>query len=108
MRASWLFTVAVVVSWVLLVPAVGRGQGAGESEASGSGARITFEAETYDFGEISPKTKSTGKFKFTNTGSALLKITKVQTTCGCTVAELSRKEYEPGEDGTLTVTYRAG
>jgi hypothetical protein len=37
----------------------------------------------------------------------LLKIGKVQTTCGCTVAKLKKKEYTPGESGELGVTYSA-
>ncbi|MHC4362288.1 MAG: DUF1573 domain-containing protein, partial [Planctomycetota bacterium] len=69
--------------------------------------RISFEKTTHDFGEVPPRSKNACEFKFTNTGDAMLKITRVQTTCGCTVAKLSKKTYAPGETGTLPVTYSA-
>jgi beta-lactamase regulating signal transducer with metallopeptidase domain len=71
------------------------------------GPRITFESETHDFGQVSPGSKSAGEFKFTNTGDAVLKVKKIKTSCGCTVARLTKKEYAPGESGTITVTYSA-
>jgi protocatechuate 3,4-dioxygenase beta subunit len=71
------------------------------------GPRITFESETHDFGQVSPGSKNTGEFKFTNTGDAVLKVKKIKTSCGCTVARLTKKEYAPGESGTITVTYSA-
>jgi len=37
----------------------------------------------------------------------LLKITKVTKTCGCTPFTLAKKEYAPGETGTLKVRYKA-
>jgi hypothetical protein len=69
--------------------------------------RITFENTVYDFGEVGPNRKNTGKIKFTNTGEALLKITKVAKCCGV-VTNLSKMEYEPGESGTLKVTWNSG
>ncbi|MDH5409722.1 MAG: DUF1573 domain-containing protein [Gammaproteobacteria bacterium] len=75
-------------------------------EAVKIGPKITFEKVVYDFGEIGPMTKNTGEFKFTNTGDDLLKITDVERCCGV-VAQLSKKEYQPGESGTLKVEYRS-
>ena len=69
---------------------------------------IMFEEVVHDFGEIGPGTKNVCEFKFTNTGDGVLKITKVSKTCGCTVPELSKKEYAPGESGTLKVKYHSG
>lgn len=69
--------------------------------------RITFENIVYDFGEVGPNRKNTGQFKFTNTGEALLKITKVEKCCGV-VTKLGKMEYEPGESGTLKVTWNSG
>jgi len=68
---------------------------------------ITFEKVVHDFGEVGPETKNVCEFKFTNTGDSLLKITKVSKTCGCTPYTLAKKEYAPGETGTLKVKYNA-
>jgi len=72
------------------------------------GPRITFERTSHNFGEIGPGTENKCEFKFKNVGDSLLKISKIQSTCGCTVGKLARKEYKPGESGTLEVTYHAG
>lgn len=68
---------------------------------------IKFESLVYDFGEVGPNTKQTGQFKFTNTGEALLKITKVSRCCGV-VTKLEKMEYEPGESGELKVEWNSG
>jgi limonene-1,2-epoxide hydrolase len=68
---------------------------------------ITFEKLVHDFGEIGPGTKNICEFKFTNTGSALLKITNVSKSCGCTPFTLTKKQYAPGESGAIKITYHA-
>jgi hypothetical protein len=69
--------------------------------------KITFDKTTYDFGEVSPSAKYTGQFKFTNTGSGVLKITEVKKCCGAVVT-LDKQELSPGESGTLKVEYSTG
>jgi len=84
------------------------------NEPSPSGGRgepapkIEFEKVIHDFGEISPVTGHYCEFKFTNTGDSILKIKRVQATCDCTVPNLRKKEYAPGESGTLKIRYRSG
>ncbi len=75
-------------------------------EAGKIGPKITLEKVVYDFGEVGPMTRNTGEFKFTNTGDDLLKITNVERCCGI-ITQLSKKEYQPGESGTLKVEYRS-
>ncbi len=72
------------------------------------GARIVFESQEHDFGEVGPKKRSVCEFNFTNVGDDVLKITKVSKTCGCTPFTLEKKEYVPGESGTLKVKYYSG
>ncbi len=67
--------------------------------------RITFEKVVHDFGMIGPKTSNLCEFRFTNTGDGVLKIGEVSKTCGCTPFSLTKKEYAPGESGTLKVNY---
>ena len=68
-----------------------------------AGPTVTFEEKSYDFGELGPATSHVYKFKFKNTGTDTLKIGKIHTTCGCTVAKLSKKNYQPGESGAIEV-----
>lgn len=79
-----------------------------EPEPPKNAPKITFEKVIHDFGQVGPGTRNVCEFKFTNAGNALLKIKKIQSTCGCTVASLSKKEYAPGESGTITATYSVG
>jgi hypothetical protein len=72
------------------------------------GPEITFESLVYDYGDIGAGTRNRCEFNFKNTGEALLKISKVNAPCGCTVPQLAKKEYTPGESGTLAVIYRSG
>jgi beta-lactamase regulating signal transducer with metallopeptidase domain len=81
-------------------------------EPNQTGPRIAFDSETHDFGQVPPRSKNTCQFKFKNVGNAVLKVGKIRTTCGCTVASLTRnspekKDYQPGETGTITITYKA-
>jgi len=77
-------------------------------EVNEPGPEITFESLIYDYGEIGAGTRNICKFNFKNTGGALLKISKVNAPCGCTVPQLAKKEYAPGESGILSVIYRPG
>lgn len=68
-------------------------------------AEFKFESESHDFGKI-PLTKPvTYEFKFVNTGDAPLILTKVETTCGCTVPTYTQTPVKKGEAGTIKVTY---
>jgi hypothetical protein len=67
--------------------------------------KIEFENVVHDFGNIGPDTSNICEFKFTNTGNSTLKIGEITKTCGCTPFELAKKEYAPGESGTLKVNY---
>ena len=46
-----------------------------------------------------------GKVQVTNTGSELLVINDVTTSCGCTEVEFSREPVRPGQSTELTVRY---
>ncbi len=69
--------------------------------------KIEFEKVIHDFGSIGPGTKQSCNFNFKNIGDGLLRIGKVKATCGCTVPKLKKKEYQPGESGTIKVRYSA-
>ena len=69
--------------------------------------KIMFETMVCDFGEVGPNKDNTNEVKFTNTGDALLKISKVDRCCGV-VTKLDKMEYAPGESGTLQVQWKSG
>ncbi len=48
------------------------------------------------------------KFRFTNVGTASVKITDMQPSCGCTTAFLEKKEYAPGESGEIEARFKPG
>ncbi len=70
-------------------------------------ARIKFDKLIHDFGNIDPGSSNVCEFPFKNVGDALLKILSVKTDCGCAVFTLEKKEYAPGESGTLKIKYHA-
>lgn len=69
--------------------------------------KITFEKTTYDFGEVAAGKKYTGQFRFTNTGSDVLKITDVKRCCGV-VFKLDKNVLALDESGTLKFDYNTG
>ena len=47
-------------------------------------------------------------FAFTNKGKSPVDITKVESSCGCTTAELTQRHYEPGQSGEIIAKYTIG
>jgi hypothetical protein len=73
-----------------------------------SGPRITFEKIVHNFAQVDPGGDYICEFVFANTGDSALKITNVRVSAPCCMRySLARKEYAPGEKGTLTVNYHA-
>ena len=67
---------------------------------------ISFQEESYNFGEITPEEIPTHIFKFKNTGDEALIIKGIKVTCESCVDALliSTKIIEPGETGEIKVT----
>jgi hypothetical protein len=79
-----------------------------ETAAEELPSKIVVENDVHDFGDINPNSEQKCQFHFSNQGQGALEITKVQSTCGCTVPQLKKKTYLPGENGTIDVTYHPG
>jgi len=62
---------------------------------------IKFKNTTVDFGEVSSGKIVDIAFEFENAGDDVLLIKNVVPSCGCTTADLAKKEYQPGEKGTI-------
>ncbi len=60
---------------------------------------------SFDFGNIKHGQKVEHEFKFKNTGKSTLKIYKSQTSCGCTIGEMKKREFEPEEASSVKVIF---
>lgn len=67
--------------------------------------RVEFTVLEHNFGVISDDTPMDAAFSFKNTGAGALEITNMQGSCGCTVGALDKRVYQPGESGTIKVTF---
>lgn len=68
-------------------------------------AKIEFKDTTIDYGTVEKGADGVRVFEFTNTGDAPLIISKVKSTCGCTVPKKPEAPIMPGETGEIEVKY---
>ncbi len=73
--------------------------------AQDKAAKIVFKSETVDYGEIEKGSDGMRVFEFTNTGDAPLIISKVSSTCGCTIPKKPEDPILPGKTGQIQVKY---
>ena len=67
---------------------------------------ITFEKTEHDFGKINEGDgRVSVDFVFKNEGMAPLVLSNVRASCGCTTPSWTKEPVEPGQSGTITVTY---
>ncbi len=66
---------------------------------------IVFLKKNFNFGQIYEGEEPVFYFKFVNTGNGKLYINRVKTDCGCTVAQYPEQGVNPGDTGTITVTF---
>jgi len=68
---------------------------------------MTFTETVHDFGKMAQGEIVKYTFHFKNTGKTDLKITKVSTSCGCTVGKYPHGAVKPGEEGDVEVTFNS-
>jgi hypothetical protein len=73
--------------------------------AQDKAAKIEFKTETIDYGVIEKGSDGVRVFEFTNTGNAPLIISKVSSSCGCTIPNWSKDPVMPGKSGEIQVKY---
>jgi hypothetical protein len=66
-----------------------------------------LDKQEKDYGKIKEGQNLEVSFKFKNTGSRPLVISKVWAQCGCTVPETPQKPYAPGEEGVIKATFNS-
>ncbi|PHR36719.1 MAG: hypothetical protein COA38_01470 [Fluviicola sp.] len=69
------------------------------------GAKIEFDKETHDYGEVKHGGNGQCVFEFTNTGTEPLIISNAKGSCGCTVPSWPKDPIAPGETSKITVKY---
>ena len=70
-------------------------------------AKIDFKADTIDYGTIEKGADGIRVFKLTNTGDAPLIISKVKSSCGCTVPQWPKTPIAKGEEAAIKVTFNS-
>lgn len=70
-------------------------------------AEFKFNEEKHDFGKITQGKPVTVNFEFTNIGTEPLILTKVEPTCGCTIADYTKTPVKKGAKGNIKITYNA-
>lgn len=73
--------------------------------AQDTAAKINFKTETVDYGEIAKGSDGVRVFEFENTGNAPLIISKVSSSCGCTIPKKPEGPILPGKSGEIQVKY---
>ena len=67
---------------------------------------ITFEKTEHDFGKIHEEDgRVSTVFEFKNEGMSPLVLSNVRASCGCTTPTWTKEPVEPGQTGSITVTY---
>lgn len=69
------------------------------------GPKIKAASDLYDFGEVEQGAVVKYNFLITNDGDDTLTILGVNTSCGCTAADLKQKSIKPGETAPLAVEF---
>ena len=66
---------------------------------------IEFEKDVHDFGRVIQGEKVAYGFKFKNTGTSDLIISKVSSSCGCAVPDFPKIPIKPGESKKIDVKF---
>jgi len=69
---------------------------------------LVWDNPAQEFQRRPEEKELTVNFAFKNTGKQPVTITKINSSCGCTTAELPKKTYQPGEGGALTAKFTFG
>ncbi len=70
-------------------------------------AEFAFEADEFNFGNITQGESSTHEFNFTNNGNDPLIITNAQGSCGCTVPVYPKEPIMKGQTAKIKVTFNS-
>lgn len=72
---------------------------------TGPTTTISFDENTFDFGDVDEGEKVSHVYEFTNTGNEPLVISNAKGSCGCTVPKWPKTPIPPGESGEILVEF---
>lgn len=75
------------------------------TQAQKTGPAIKFTSQVVDYGEIERGSDGIRVFEFVNSGDQPLVISKVYSSCGCTIPKKPEAPIAPGEKGEIQVKY---
>ncbi|MEN8768545.1 MAG: DUF1573 domain-containing protein [Candidatus Arcticimaribacter sp.] len=74
-------------------------------QAQTTGPAIEFTSQVVDYGEIEKGSDGVRTFEFVNSGNQPLVISKVYSSCGCTIPKKPEAPIAPGDKGEIQVKY---
>ncbi len=101
-----ILTIIIIFAvWINLLSCTDKTEENKQSENYTGNAKIEFLDTIHDFGILKENEIVEYTFKYTNTGTAPLKIKNIETDCGCTIPEYDKKSVLPGEKARIKVTF---
>ncbi|MCB1063898.1 MAG: DUF420 domain-containing protein [Verrucomicrobiae bacterium] len=73
--------------------------------ASSSGGALTFSPEVFEYEADEGESEMTATFVARNTGTAPVKLTKLDSSCSCLSVDADIREIPPGETATITAIF---
>ncbi|MBC8320652.1 MAG: DUF1573 domain-containing protein [Bacteroidetes bacterium] len=71
----------------------------------GTAPKMKFDETVHDFGNMIQGERVIFAFKFANIGGSDLVITRVSSSCGCTVGSYPTEPIAPGDEGVIEVAF---
>lgn len=110
MRRLITLHIALIIALMMLSYSCKQGNSVKSIEGSAAVDKdilpvISFSSETHDFGKIRQGEIVSYAFKFTNNGNSELFISKVTSSCGCTVTRFPQEPVKPGESSKIDVKF---
>lgn len=102
-----LFSILGIILFVNLASAQNDQSKLASADVNEQTIQLTWNSTVHDFTEVPVGHPVTATFEFTNTGKEPITITKVKSSCGCTVAGYSKEPVLPGKTGEVSATYNA-
>ncbi|MCL7986458.1 DUF1573 domain-containing protein [Sphingobacterium sp. lm-10] len=75
------------------------------TKASTGDGEISFVDDVFDFGQIGDGEVVEHTFKFKNTGTEPVIVSRVSTSCGCTTPEYTATPVAPNQEGEVKVRF---
>lgn len=94
----------IVLMFVLVLGLSAQTQN-GQAKVGASQSEITFEKLEHDYGKVEQGGDGVTQFRYKNTGNVPLVLSKVRSSCGCTIPSWSKEPLMPGQSGVITVKY---